>query len=59
MPDRWKADPDFSQQDAIREACRVMLEQASKLEVIGCESEAFNLTSDAERMMKQYKIKEL
>ena len=59
MPDRWKADPDFSQQDAIREACRVMKEQSIKLEDVGASSEADNLSWEADKMMKQYGIKEL
>lgn len=52
-------DPDYSVQDAIREACKAMIEHSAKLEDLGCESEAFNLASEAERMMKQYKIKEM
>lgn len=52
-------DPDFSQKDAIREACRVMKEQSLKLENVGCSTEADNLSFDADKMMKQYGIKEL
>lgn len=59
MPDRWKADPDFSQQDAIREACRVMKEQSIKLEDVGCSSEADNLSWEADEMMRNYNIRSL
>ena len=52
-------DPDFSQQDAIREACRAMKDQSVKLERVGCCTEADNLAFDAHKMMKQYAIKEL
>ena len=52
-------DPDCTQQDAIREACRVMKEQSLKLERVGCSTEADNLSWEADKMMKQYGIKEL
>ena len=52
-------DPDFTQQDAIREACKVMKELSVKLERVGCCTEADNLSWDADKMMKEYGIKEL
>ena len=59
MPDRWKADPDFSQQDAIREACKMLKDQSIKLEAVGASSEADNLSFYADEMMRNYNIRSL
>ena len=59
MPDRWKQDPDFSQQDAIREACKMLKEQSIKLEDVGCSSEADNLSFYADEMMRNHNIRSL
>ena len=51
-------DPDFTQQDAIREACKMLKEQSVKLERVGCSTEADNLSWEADKMMKQYRIQD-